>query len=388
MALIDLDGMIEKFAEKTKAALDELNVKATNLDPGRVKTNFISDYRSLLDDFKKEPKLVKEILEELKKFLFPEQGNTFSARLEALYQLFYDQTQPRFLIDKNRRMIQNFIDDFLTSSKGMIIQPETREYVSKLIRIMKGANLNPSSRDIASLSAGSRRMTPEQAIRKIQPLLSLLHLEQSLPVELVDPEDGDSKQIVYYTFKKDVLDFLDKHKITVIDSNGTYHILDNELFEENLFLLIIYAELIGNVRNFETFQVYGFVSYMAILFIIITLPEIQDVILANPVKKEMFDSLYGTNLKLIGIIPNSWEDEQFFKKMIDPLVKLIAFYVGDRFWYDKVSKTDISDNLNENIKKTLSNINFKDRGHRIFVKIPIIVSVKAAIMRIRAQIPP
>jgi len=151
--------------------------------------------------------------------------------------------------------------------------------------------------------------------------------------------------------------------------------------------LIIYAELIGNVRNFETYQIYGFVSYMAILFIIITIPEVQGAIFANAAKKEMFNSLYGENLGLIGIIPNSWEDELFFKKMIDPLVKVIAFYVGDQFWYDKVSKTGISDNLNENIKKTLSNINFKDRGHRIFVKIPIIVSVKAAITRIRTRIP-
>nr|MDO8118505.1 hypothetical protein [Candidatus Sigynarchaeota archaeon] len=225
MPSIDLDELITNFVEKTKGALEELNARATTLDPGNIKTIFIDEYRSLFDDFKKSPQIVKDILEELKKFLFPEQGNTFSARLEALYQLFYDQTQPRFLIDKNRRMVQNFIDDFLTSSKGMIIQPETREYVSKLIRIMKGTNLNPSSREIASLSADKRRMTLEQATRKLQPLLSLIHLDQSLPVNVIDPEDGDSIQVVYYTFKKDVLDFLNKHKVTAIDSNGKYHIL-------------------------------------------------------------------------------------------------------------------------------------------------------------------
>ena len=383
-----LEGIIVQFVDSTLDALTNLKTDTKNLDVDQIKTKFIEDWSTLFTIFKTDNRRIKEILEELKKFIFPAIEQDYITRVKELYKIFYQQTISSSIVKElYRKMIYQFLTDFISSSKEWMIDEDTHDILRKFINILKNAdNLEVSLNSLRKMFENATSISEIQLEKKISSLMSLLHIEDETKGEVISRADGKSKIILrYFKLSKEVIDFLCSEKVIGKNAKDQYIVLDYDVFDENLFFLLIYAHIIQNINRFDIYRAGAFISYVAILFILATLPEIQDDLFdINPQYKEEFGKKYGDEQTNIGVLPKSWLEEKFYNAYIKDLLQLIAFFLGGNAWYEKIKISLNIDELIKSVKTRLKRLNRWEKGEKIYVKIPILIQIRAMISRIRA----
>src|SRR5271157_1273926 len=133
-----LDSLIDNFLDTTLDELGKLSRKTETIEDNQIKTKFVDDWTSLFSIFKTDHERIQGILDELKKFVFPAIEQDYTSRVKILYEEFYQQSSTSQLVKEiYRKMVYQFITDFISTSKEWIIDDDTYDILKKFMNILK-----------------------------------------------------------------------------------------------------------------------------------------------------------------------------------------------------------------------------------------------------------
>jgi hypothetical protein len=197
---------------------------------------------------------------------------------------------------------------------------------------------------------------------------------------------GRVKQITLFTFPEKILLSLADKGILIRTSNGTFDVFNEEKFNEDLFNSIILAHLTTNKELLTIYQKAGIIANFAILFLLATLPNVVKQIensgdLMAKLETKGFDSSY------MQILPKSWMMEEIVEIYRDPLMKVIAFYLGGNSWVRIFDDIHLPKRIHQQLLTRLPLINSWKLGQKIRVMVPILINVDRILVDVLAESP-